>query len=901
MSYNAGFSHAAGIVGFLTTGNSNAVIPRNSNDSQMTDVTVNNALIVGGAQVAGLSGRTSTANTPKIDLKNCYAENNITFGEQHISSLASSIVKINTADRCYSVGSIVISTAGHSGGLFSCGSDFERLSNCFVDAEVYGNKTTGVFIGNILGAPSRIVSCFASGYVEGQEDMGGFIGSVINYNTAFYDCYSTALVGLRSNGQNIGGFLGRKENKSGNGAMPIKNCYAAGETGFTGLDCSAASTQPSALLIGGMAGSVRNDAGSLRDTFEACYYDKQTTAMREWDLGQDRGKYAGVTGVLTADSVQNGAGLTNTDPLNATSGFKGLTANTKAIAGAYPVDPGVIWDYSEPQHYPELAVFKNAAAAQWGTEARADLVKAYSLSSTATMQLNPWDYTLNRGSGLINVDAPGNKDIYDTVRDLTSGFSLTSHKVDNWDRIGNQDSRTHGESKSVIAGETYDVLSLKSQNGQFLCDELVPGIEWLMATCSVGGQTATRRVRVIPTASVDAGQSKVVTGLYDHADDVRLFYSTGARYEANNADVTTGVYPDKDGQANAISTVQAKMLANPKNTYAAADTESGNDLFFGADAGYMGKSGENAEGSKLYVYIHKVTGFDPQTNEIQMGDRVTLTDTNQSLGAEQFNGYTLLDDVDQRYLINYMWELGDGRVLEDAKLVRRAQTPFNVTLNLYQNSLSPATLYPEGGYLYTGVDAPGGSRPRLTSLGDIVAKGRQAETDANAAQYLEKAQTAWKLKNPADSLINLQLTMQNGDPAMSGGDVFTTAITDPVAGGRLALPCVYYRIVYRNGVFFTIPEAVTRSYTLQYDAASAVWYLEFDKLSEVSPENNTVYFNDVENHIRVDVVVKHSQNGSGAPQTGDAFEPWLWMIAMLLSAVTLGALMARRRVRNARG
>ena len=657
----------------------------------------------------------------------------------------------------------------------------------------------------------------------------------------------------------------------------MTNCYAAGETGYTGLDCSAGSTVPANSHIGGMIGSMSAKIARASN----CYYDKQATAMREWGVGVNASTVPTVdmaTGVMTTD-CNVGKGLTSTSPGGAT-GFRGFTSGE--------------WDYTAVNHYPELRTFKFASAANWGADARANLVKAYSLSSTATALLDTWDYALNKATGKIDVGGAMNALTYDTVRDLTSSFTLTANLVDSWDRIGDQDSKTHRESTSVIAGETLDVLSLKAVGGQYICDELVPGIEWLMVTCSVGGQAATRRIRVIPTASIDAGINVVITGLYDHADDVKLYYSTGARIEGDRSDVTTGIFPDKDGESNAITAEQTRLLNNGKNTYPVANTQIGNDFYFGATANYMGKTGENAAISEIYVYIYKVTGIDEGTSEIQTGDRITLTDKNLSAGALQFNGYDLLENTDQRYLIEYMWELEDGRVLSDAKMVRRARMPFHVTLNLYQDTISPATRYPEGGYLYTGINAAGGSRLPLTDFSDITTGGRQAATDAGDAKYKETAQTAWKLKNPADTVIQVQLIMQNGEPAIRAGEVFTKLIDNPTPGQTISLPMVKYRIVYRSGGFYTIPEHVTRDYILQYDAANETWHLEFAKSDEVSPENNEIFFNDVENCITVNVVVRRGAVPPGPPpvppeipQTGDGSMPMLWLGVMLFALAGL--------------
>ena len=209
MTYGGRYAHSSGIVGMLSTDGAVGAV-----DTQITDVTVKDSMIVGAAQVGALSGRTSTAFSHKIYLDHCYAENNICFGEQHVSSLCSSINNIYSAEYCYSVGSVVISTGGHSGGLFSCGAGIDHVSDCFVDAQVYGNIQTGVFAGvmsGISGNTGTLYSrCYASGFVEGTEAMGGFIGEFDDSHVTFQDCYSTALVGLRSGATDTGAFPWQK-------------------------------------------------------------------------------------------------------------------------------------------------------------------------------------------------------------------------------------------------------------------------------------------------------------------------------------------------------------------------------------------------------------------------------------------------------------------------------------------------------------------------------------------------------------------------------------------------------------------------------------------------------------------------------------------------------------------
>lgn len=533
-------------------------------------------------------------------------------------------------------------------------------------------------------------------------------------------------------------------------------------------------------------------------------------------------------------------------------GFTGFTDNTK-------------WDYSLDDHYPELAAFSAAEATDWGDEATAALVRAYSKSSTSGVQLETWDYGLDTTTGKFvkSMDTDEGKKVYCTVRDMTSGFDLTSSAdVVSWLRTGTADSKTEQKTKALIAGTEHDVLSLKHQNYHWLADELITGIEWLMVSCKakvVDDQTvtATRRLRVIPTAAIEAGESVVVTNKYDHADDVMLLFSTAQRMASSTAttqntyDVTTGIFPDRDSAAvtgaNDFIAQQHTLMDNVRGTTDINNFDAfpdDNDKLRDVSVGYMSKAytdppaTDNAANGKLYVYLYEVDSIGSK-GEINTGKLLKWDDDSEF--KNKFNGYDTFKNTDTRYLLTYMWVLNDGRVLQDAKLIRRAKAPFTVEMNVYCGTLDSKELYSYGAMTYSGTDTTG-----------YTLNNAPKSTDDAVAAYAP-AVTAWKAKKSTDTLTALRLTFITKNNSGTGKvESYTVTVDNPTDGTIISVPYTFYRIVYQNGGYFTIPEKVNREYTLKQDGD--VYYLLFDKKNEehtVSDENK-LYLNDVESNILVE-------------------------------------------------
>lgn len=754
----------------------------------------------------------------------CSAENCTVFGQDHVGSLTAALVGLNSqpiaVSNSFTTGCVVISTGSHSGGFISCGSGL-NVSECFTDVSVYGMSKTGVFTGGLNGTVN-ISNCFASGFIEGSTMVGGFIGEQENAGNAdvitVTSCYTSALVGLNYSGESMGGFIGDIDSRV-EGAT-FTDCYAAGEVGTVSTAITATASQPD--KVGGFVGSI----GLAGASFTSCYYDKQLTAMRECGVGGNAAgaDISGVTGILTTATEKTGAGLSG---LPGTSGFTGFANDT-----AWVFDSG-------SANFPQLAVFRDAAAAVWGTEA-AKLVRAYSRSSTSGVVLDTWDYQYDMATGTLG-SVPLPETTYDTARDITSDFLLTSNaSVSRWTRTGVQNGADGSGASSTVNGETRDVLDLKFQNGQYLCDELVPGTEWLRVYTKVDGAVGSRRMRVIPTAAIEAGESAVVSGmdsLYDHRSDVEMYYSTAAYSAVHYTDYPGD--PDSDGYC---------------------DVDAGAISF---------AAGDSADGSRLFVYARRITGIDTETGAIDTTDaggdtligwsdsnplRITSGSGAQAAAtyAEEFRGDAQFTNTDARYLVSYLWLLSDGRVIQDAKIIRTVKTPFDVELNVYKNSFSSdnSTLY--NGGVYTLVSSPDAAHAYSPAILSPQARGAY-DLNANAA-------ISWRLNNSEDTLKSITLTMgvitkENGETVETFATTFVSTNDAPlVDGSTLTMKYVFYRIVYKDGGYYTIPESVSRDYTLRIDDAG-VYSIEFAYDSYAA---SGMTFDDMEFDLRADVVVSSS-------------------------------------------
>ncbi|MDD4508895.1 MAG: hypothetical protein PHN26_08220, partial [Eubacteriaceae bacterium] len=565
----------------------------------LTNVAADNLIVVGGYNTAGLVGRTDTAG---VNLSDCQVTNSTVYGaKDHIASLTGTLID-STVDRCYSTGCTVFSAGMHSGGLISCMNN-TAVSNCFTDINLYGSNQTGAFIGAANSGICSFTNCFASGFIEGTDKIGGFAGSLSDSTgevIKVIDCYTTALVGLRKGGTNMGGFTGY----SAGSTINYTNCYAAGEVGAADTDVTAVN----GAQANGIGGFFGNTASGMSN-FNNCYYDKQTTAMREIAIGTAvTGNYSGMpVGVLTSDTTKSGTGLTSTP---GATGFTGFS------------DSG--WDTSDTDHYPELTAFADNTAGF--SEADAEVARQYSKTSTSTVLLETWDKGLTEATGKLDNGSSTASAVttYDTVRDLTIKFDTTGDCSTaggySWYRTATQngkegtDANANG-AKVTINGTEYDVLKLAVNGTTAYADQFHPGLEWL----KVDYGNASRRLRVTPTVGIEAGMGQTLfrpstkapdaikkLAFYDHADDVELYYSTAARLAADANDITTGMYPDINGTGEYTSDTSGitgrdenALTQNQLNLMISVNTAAAITTYFGTTAATNNLFGEIASGGNL--------------------------------------------------------------------------------------------------------------------------------------------------------------------------------------------------------------------------------------------------------------------------------------------------------------
>lgn len=238
----------------------------------------------------------------------------------------------------YSVDCTVFSNGGDSGAFLSCGGKL-ICRNCFTNNIMYGNTKTGAFFGRIVTKDGGAYplyddngektvdiyfeNCYASGSVEGNSKIGGFVGFEDSYDDERYgvsvykNCYTTSMVGMDYAGSQLGGFIGHEStypvqktvikdengkqinvDKNGDtkaGSVYI-NCYAAGEVGNIQTKTSTTST-------GNYQGGFLGEVGETNGTYVNCYYDMQTTGMRERAAGKSDQFY--VSDFSAIDSAVN--------------------------------------------------------------------------------------------------------------------------------------------------------------------------------------------------------------------------------------------------------------------------------------------------------------------------------------------------------------------------------------------------------------------------------------------------------------------------------------------------------------------------------------------------------------------------------------------------------------------
>ena len=394
-------------------------------------------------------------------------------------------------ENCYAIDG-TMRTNNHSGAFTSCAGNY-IIKNCFTNVRAYASGNTGAFVGHVEDSyytpggshTSQFINCYASGSVEGDgTNLGGFCagagqaadhaGGSCQY--LFENCYSTAMVGMLNNQSYQGGFLGNQEN---NAITTIRHCFAAGEVGALGTDLNNAS-----LLMGGFVGA--RSGGQL--IIEDCYYDKQTTAMKEKGIG---GSMTGVTG---SDQIH---GLLTQDLM------------TTLPDGKTPEESD--WILADGT-YPQLKVFANNQTYTGMDKSNAD---AYSKASVCTAILYPSNLSEDEFEKVDQTD-------YDTVRSLRFLFPLTNNTLANTTDGSYDISWVDGGDKCQVDGmEDASIVVIKDTDSKNPKDDysvisLAPGRGYATVSVERNGAVGKRTLRLIPTSAItvtQGNQENVSSGL----------------------------------------------------------------------------------------------------------------------------------------------------------------------------------------------------------------------------------------------------------------------------------------------------------------------------------------------------------------------------------------------------
>ena len=631
---------------------------KDENDKDIWGSTLLGALDLG--QTNGKRGVTDTNLISRVVFLRNY-----TYGKNHVTG---GFMRINsgTIRNCAVIDSMLVSTGGHSGGILPCSSRGMSIENSFTSLEQYGARMVYGFTGN-----AKTTNCFATGKLEGYSGLCGFgrdgydSEQEINIRPKV-NCYTTMLVGLRSESNTL----------SGMGTQGFyQNCYVAGEVGnhttnmnnpqnTGGFVYSTSALQPSGNTTSGLKASN-------------CYYDKQTTAMREWVAGNAK-SITGVTGLLTSDSKKDGS-------IGMASGqdFGLGTAN---------------WTYL-PGHYPQLKEFANATAEAWGSTAMANLVKAYSLASTATVFLDTWEegydwdqYGTRTSEKMKYIrtaaDYHAGKTTYDTVREIVSSFTATAGTWEELVKNGVNAGISYKADGTDVktTKNTIKIIEGTNEDGSKIMNGTVnnPGMNWFSVSNSTGGQTGSRPLRLISYMSMDAGQDKTVAegSRYDHRQDVQL---TMMNKIVNN--LVLG-FTEHESQNWSIANSRGYPTVsdtddNLSTKYYSAPTDHTNHLNTEFSA---------SNGAVLNTEIWRLDNKDEPTYSVKVtGQGTSSGDANVDPTVDElkWNGlvpFSTSDNEPRRYQVSYYWMLKDGRYITDSKVITLQPGTRTLTVNAYDAS-----------------------------------------------------------------------------------------------------------------------------------------------------------------------------------------------------------------------
>lgn len=861
-------------------------------NENLENISVSKALLYGGDWIGVLASHgnvssTSSAittpgtNTNKNQIKNCYVDSSWVYGRSHVGAF-SSILNGKNVKNSYVKDCLVISTGQHSGTFISCLNWESYFANCFVtNSEIYAAGTSGGFTGS--GDNATFKNCFTSGIIEGYYNCGGFIGEsgvTDSMSQTFENCYSTTLVGLRRGTRTSGGFIGTIRDSGYVGKTTketvFKDCYAAGEVGDYTMDMDANSREN-----GGFIGVDTTSATA--SSYTNCYYDKQTTAMREWTTGSSKitgtvnvtGEAAKPRGVLTSTTVKGGVGLASgAFDVSDTLGFAGFTYN--------------YLDWSRTSgFYPQLRVFSEATVADWGNSTNVAIVKNASKASASTVILDTWDTGYDWGTTGVrstdevsynrdSSDYAGGKYTYDTVREIVSDAIVSSNTW--WTE------RVAGGAPTDVDGDGQsDGRSLQVNNDSAVLEVLRPGLNWYQISTSSSETDTTagkRPIRLASLVTMDAGQDKTVKSgsYYDHKDDA------------------TFTMLDTITENLVVGEDDSEIWSTSKKLYYPQTSTKYYNVPLKMDTGYSIGSD-----TRIYTEIWRAKKEGNNWVADTVDVRVTgISDTNSSEAQKRWNGSVpMYTDIStgRTYIIKYYWKLKDGRYITDSKTV--TVVPNTYDLNVYVRNAS-STNSTTNGLNSSALYLESVSGRSLLNLEYTYPTSTSSRETLSAVPYTENAAAFWKTKN-GYRVVGLQVDMKDKQGTTVGTAIVNGTIED---GTEITIPVTYPYYSVSSSHEYAYKSRVNVTYTVKKDNQGG-YQLVFNKLLNVPSDEavaaknglndstgisaTSAYINDIQNDITVTLYVERSGTLTVAKQVeGGGNSDEVFDINVTLSSETNG-------------
>lgn len=734
-----------------------------------------NRFLIWGSSIMGQPGTSpldSEALYTSFSAKRVYFINNYMFGKNHVS-LGFLCVYNGKMENCASIGCMLVGTGGHSGGLLPCSTNKTRVEKCFISAEMYGARD---IYG--LGGASAVDQCYTTGKMEGYKDLSGLGGGYRNPDVAnsrevpdvrnVTRSYSTMLVGLRTEARNMAGFATGVHGD-------FEDCYAAGEVGShtTPLEKVELSEEDADKKNVGGFGSYANSHSEGLDasgSYTNCYYDKQTTAMREnalWGWKTDEN----ITGLLTTSA----------------KGDIGMASGQNFGLG--PQSEGV-WSYS-PEHYPQLQVFSGATnnSTAWGGMEMAQLVEAVSKASTATVFLNTWEKGYDwdekgvRSAEKVDYNREpdgtshrADKYTYDTVREIISPFTVTN-TTGTWKELITGGAKTRLE---VVGGTSQSATTknivIKGTNGTVEG----PGMNWFSVSEQVGNETASRPLRLTGYMSIEAGD--------DHTVAKKNPVESGATYDHRKGVTLTMM--DNIEENRVLGWDDDKIWSTAKRAgypTAADDDDTLSPYYYGVRTDHTNHLKTNfsaSVGAILNTEIWRVakTGGEYKKDEngqyvINCSVKVTGEGTSGASGVTptedemKWNGipqHHFFVDENQLYEVSYYWQLADGRYVTDSKWVEVIPTTRYLTVEARGGDGRPtdSALYLEAYRGEGNID--------ITST---AARAMVTEKDIPVA---EPSTAVWKKTSQDSELTEIIIQLKDNDEGLQGTTTIRKETIDKV-------------------------------------------------------------------------------------------------------------------------